>query len=212
MITTSWRLFDFAQNLRSGMAMHSKRSESVVTAQHEIHEHSSIEAAARATQYQRNGISPSAPWRFVRDPVKLLLRYLCSRCALVAISAHPRRLYNLWIALPRRTWHFSCVSSTLMLRSWRLNYVYDNCHCATAEQGIKRPRFHCYRPRPPPRRISSHNAHTKDTGGRSYSPVSTGRWISSYPAPPPARYSFITHALLSPSLIINMLHYISTGF
>ena len=150
MITTSWRLFDFAQNLRSGMAMHSKRSESVVTAKHEIHEHSSIEAAARATQYQRNGISPSAPWRFVRDPVKLLLRYLCSRCALVAISAHPRRLYNLWIALPRRTWRFSCVSSTLMLRSWRLNYVYDNCHCATAEQGIKRPRFHCYRPRPPP--------------------------------------------------------------
>ena len=32
-----------------------------------------------------------------------------------------------------------------MLRSWRLNYAHDDCHCATADQGIKRPRFHCYR-------------------------------------------------------------------
>ena len=31
-----------------------------------------------------------------------------------------------------------------MLRSWRLNYAHDNCHCATADQGIKRPRFDCY--------------------------------------------------------------------
>ena len=67
--------------------MHSKRSESVVTAQHDIHERSSIEAAARATQHQRNGISPTAPWRFVRDPAKLLLRSLCSRCALYALVA-----------------------------------------------------------------------------------------------------------------------------
>ena len=82
--------------------MHPKRSESVVTVQHEIHEQSSIEAVARATQHQRNGISPTAPWRFVRDPVKLLLRSLCSRSALyalVAINALPRRLYNLRIAV-----------------------------------------------------------------------------------------------------------------
>ena len=127
--------------------MHSKRNESVVTAQYKIHERSSIEAAAWATQHQRNGISPTAPWRFVRDPVKLLLRSLCSRCALyalVAINALPRRLHNLWIAHPRRSWRFSCVSSALMLRSWRLNYAHD-CHCTTADQGIKRPRFHCYR-------------------------------------------------------------------
>ena len=32
-----------------------------------------------------------------------------------------------------------------MLRSWRLNYAHDDCHCVTADQGIKRPRFHCYR-------------------------------------------------------------------
>ena len=32
-----------------------------------------------------------------------------------------------------------------MLCSWRLNYAHDDCHCATADQGIKRPRFHCYR-------------------------------------------------------------------
>ena len=127
--------------------MHSKRSESVVTAQYKMHERSSIEAAAWATQHQRNGISPTAPWRFVRDPVKLLLRSLCSRCALyalVAINALPRRLHNLWIVRPRRSWCFSCVSSALMLRSWRLHYTHD-CHCTTADQGIKRPRFHCYR-------------------------------------------------------------------
>ena len=100
--------------------------------QHEIHECSSIEAAARATQHQRNGISPTAPWRFVRDPVKLLLPSLCSRRALYALvvtSALPRRLYNLWIAQPRRIWRFSCVSSALMLRSWRLNYPHDYCYC-----------------------------------------------------------------------------------
>ena len=32
-----------------------------------------------------------------------------------------------------------------MLRSWRLNYAHDDCHCATADQVIKRLRFHCYR-------------------------------------------------------------------
>ena len=32
-----------------------------------------------------------------------------------------------------------------MLRSWRLNYAHEDCHYATADQGIKRPRFHCYR-------------------------------------------------------------------
>ena len=37
--------FDLAQNLRSGISLHSKRSESVVTVQQEIHERSSIEAA-----------------------------------------------------------------------------------------------------------------------------------------------------------------------
>ena len=46
---------------------------------------------------------------------------------------------------PRCSWRFGCVSSALMLRSWRLNYAHDDCHCATADQGIKRPRFHCYR-------------------------------------------------------------------
>ena len=128
--------------------MHWKRSESVVIAKHEIHEHSSIKAAARATQHQRSGILLTALWRFVRDPIKLLLHFLCSRCALyslIAISALPRRLYNLWIAQPWRSWRFSCVSSVLMLRSWRLNYAHDDCHCATADQGIKRLHFHCYR-------------------------------------------------------------------
>ena len=147
MIATSRRLFDLATNLRNGIALHSKRSESIVTAQHEIHQRSSIEAAARASQQQRNGISPAAPWRFVRDPVKLLLRSLSPRCALYVLVnsiALPRRLYNLWIAQPRRSWRFSCISSALMLRSWRLNYAHDDCHCATADQGIKRPRFHCY--------------------------------------------------------------------
>ena len=43
--------FDLAQNLRSGIAVHSKRSESIVTAQHEIHERSSFKAAARAKQH-----------------------------------------------------------------------------------------------------------------------------------------------------------------
>ena len=139
--------FDLAQNLSSRIAVHSKRSKSVVTAQQEIHEHSRIEAAARATQHQRNGISPTAPWRFVRDPVKLLLRSLCSRCALyalVAINALPRQLYNIWIAQSRLSWGFSCISSALMLRSWWLNYTHKDCHCATADQGIERPRFHCY--------------------------------------------------------------------
>ena len=32
-----------------------------------------------------------------------------------------------------------------MLRSSRLNYVHDDCHCVTADQGVKGPRFHCYR-------------------------------------------------------------------
>ena len=32
-----------------------------------------------------------------------------------------------------------------MLHLWRLNYAHDDCHCATADQGIKRPCFHCYR-------------------------------------------------------------------
>ena len=59
--------------LRSGIAVHSKRSESLITAQHEIHGRSSIEAAARATQHQHNGISPTAPWRFVRDPASATL-------------------------------------------------------------------------------------------------------------------------------------------
>ena len=105
-------------------------------------------AVSRQQHEQRSRISPTAPWRFVHDPVKLLLRSLCSRCALytlVAITALLRRLYNLWIAQPRRSWHLSCVSSALMLRSWRLNYAHDDCHCAIADQGIKRPCFHCYR-------------------------------------------------------------------
>ena len=41
--------FDLAQNLRSGSAVDSNRSKGVVKAQHEIHERSSIEPAARAT-------------------------------------------------------------------------------------------------------------------------------------------------------------------
>ena len=30
-----------------------------------------------------------------------------------------------------------------MLHSWRLNYTHDDCHCTTADQGIKKLHFHC---------------------------------------------------------------------
>ena len=51
--------FDFAQNLRSGIAVDSKHNESVVKAQNKIHKRRSIDAAARETQHQRNGNSPA---------------------------------------------------------------------------------------------------------------------------------------------------------
>ena len=44
----SRRLFDLAQNLRSGSAMGSKRSQSVVKAHYKIHERSSSATTARA--------------------------------------------------------------------------------------------------------------------------------------------------------------------
>ena len=71
--------------------MNSKRSKSVVKAQHEIM--NMVES--RQQREQRSTKAVEAPWRFVRDPAKLLLRLLRSCCALhtlVAIKALQLRL------------------------------------------------------------------------------------------------------------------------
>ena len=129
--------FDLAQYLPSRIALHWKPSKSVVIAKHEIHEHSSTEAAAQ----QRSTSAMESCRQRCGDSSATQLNFCYTFCApiysVVAISALPPRLYNLWIAQPWRSCRFSCVSSVLMLRS-------DDCHCATADQGIKRLHFHCY--------------------------------------------------------------------
>ena len=44
--------------------------------------------------------------------------------------------------LPLRSWRFIWVSSALMLLSWRLNYVDDDCRCATVDYLLALNTFH----------------------------------------------------------------------
>ena len=115
-------VFGLSQNLCNGSAVDSKRSKSVVEGKHEIHERSSIMAAARATWHQRSGISPKAPRRFVRDPAKLV--------ALYTLSLRSKRFLcdsvisnSTTTTLPLRSWRFICVFLAFMLLSWRLNFA-----------------------------------------------------------------------------------------
>ena len=65
---------------------------------------------SRLQREQRSTSAVEAPWRFVRDPTKLLLRSLRSRGTVVAIKVLPLRLPILWTAQPRR---FHCALGAL---------------------------------------------------------------------------------------------------
>lgn len=137
------------QNLHCRIAVKSeRRNDSVETTQQKNRETQQYQE--RPTQHQRSGTSPTAPWRFVRDPAKLLLRFLCSHCALytlVAIKALPLRLCNWWTALQQcfrcvLTLYLCCFFIALTLRSWVLNCAHDDCLCTLVDHGIKTPHFH----------------------------------------------------------------------
>ena len=81
---------------------------------------------SRQQREQRSISAREAPWRFVRDPTKLLLRSLrfcCALYALAAIKALPLRRYDLWTAQPRR---FRCALGALSAFPLLLCYSHDD--------------------------------------------------------------------------------------
>lgn len=94
------------------LKMYVAKRSSAVTAQHEIHERSCEEVAARATQHHL--ISP--------HPAKLLLRSLCCGCAFwrlyddqSASAAILQFMIGGTTVLPLCSWRFSLVSVALTL-------------------------------------------------------------------------------------------------
>ena len=93
----------------------------------EIHTRNNNEAAARAVQHQRGGISLTAPWRFLRDPTNVLLRLfllplrsLRSRDNQSVYASTLQFMNRATTTLLSRSLRIIGVSSVFSLRSWLL--------------------------------------------------------------------------------------------
>ena len=153
-------------------------SESVVTAQHEIHERSTMEVRSLAP----------AQWNLVESVVEirsgprcrsatlfvLPLRSICSRDDKKTCFATLQFMNSATTTIPLHTWCFICIFSAFMTLSWRPNYAHNDCRCATADYLLAFKTFHnsiptFYSRCHPPKAEKNYNPRsgqeTKDIGG-----------------------------------------------